>query len=116
MALETYVVDAAEAILLAAERYDESEPVNVGTGSEISILDLVTSIASLTGFTGRITWDTSKPNGQPRRRLDTERAAKSFGFVAKTSFEEGLRRTIDWYRGSRRARHDGRGFDLPVGS
>jgi GDP-L-fucose synthase len=98
-----YVEDAAEAIVLAAERYDSSEPVNLGTGSEISIKDLVTLIARQTGFTGRIVWDTSKPDGQPRRMLDTDRAATQFGFVAKTSFEEGLRKTIDWYRTSRSA-------------
>jgi GDP-L-fucose synthase len=95
-----YVEDAAEAIVLATERYDASEPVNLGTGSEISIRDLVTLIARQTGFTGRIRWDSSKPDGQPRRMLDTDRAARYFGFVAKTSFEEGLRQTIDWYRGS----------------
>jgi len=99
-----YVADAAEAIVLAAERYDGSEPVNLGTGSEISIKDLVALIARQTGFTGRIVWDTSQPDGQPRRMLDTDRAAKYFGFVAKTSFEEGLRKTIDWYRRSRDAR------------
>jgi GDP-L-fucose synthase len=99
-----YVEDAAEAIVLAAERYDSSEPVNLGTGSEISIKDLVTLIARQTGFTGRIVWDTSKPDGQPRRMLDTDRAATHFGFVAKTSFEEGLRKTIDWYRRSLGAR------------
>jgi GDP-L-fucose synthase len=99
-----YVEDAAEAIVLAAERYDSSEPVNLGTGSEISIKDLVTLIARQTGFTGRIVWDTSKPDGQPRRMLDTDRAATHFGFVAKTSFEEGLRKTIDWYRRSPGAR------------
>jgi GDP-L-fucose synthase len=99
-----YVADAAEAIVLAAERYDEGEPVNLGTGSEISIKDLVLLIAGQTGFTGRIAWDASKPDGQPRRMLDTDRAAKYFGFVAKTSFEEGLRRTIDWYRGARAPR------------
>ena len=86
--------------MLAAERYDESDPVNLGTGTEISIRDLVTLIASQTGFTGRITWDADKPDGQPRRMLDTDRAAKYFGFVAKTSFEEGLRKTVDWYRAS----------------
>jgi len=99
-----YVADAAEAIVLAAERYDESEPVNLGTGTEISIRDLVTLIASQTGFTGRITWDAGKPDGQPRRMLDTDRAAKYFGFVAKTSFEEGLLQTIEWYRRSRAPR------------
>jgi len=96
-----YVDDAADAIVLAAERYDASEPVNLGTGSEISIEDLVARIARHTGFTGRIVWDTSKPDGQPRRMLDTSRAAKNFGFVAKTSFDEGLRKTIDWYRRTR---------------
>jgi GDP-L-fucose synthase len=110
-----YVADAAEAIVLAAERYDASDPVNLGTGTEISIKDLVTLIASQTGFTGRITWDAGKPDGQPRRMLDTDRAAKSFGFVAKTSFAQGLGRTVDWYRCSGRAGHDGRGFDLSVG-
>jgi GDP-L-fucose synthase len=98
-----YVADAAEAIVLAAERYDESEPVNLGTGTEIAIRDLVTLIADLAGFTGRIVWDASKPDGQPRRMLATDRAAKYFGFVAKTSFEEGLRRTIEWYRDAGRA-------------
>ena len=96
-----YVEDAAEAIVLAAERYDGAEPVNVGAGHEISIKDLVSLIARLTGFTGRLIWDASKPDGQPRRMLDTSRAATSFGFVAKTPFEEGLRRTIEWYRGRR---------------
>ena len=99
-----YVADAAEAIVLAAERGDESERVNLGTGTEISIKDLVTLIAGRTGFTGRVTWDTDKPDGQPRRMLDTDRAAKSFGFVAKTSFEEGLLRTVEWYRRSRARR------------
>ena len=94
-----YVEDAAEAIVLASERYDGAEPVNVGAGQEISIKDLVGLIAKLTGFKGRIVWDATKPDGQPRRMLDTSRATTSFGFVAKTSFEEGLRRTIEWYRG-----------------
>jgi GDP-L-fucose synthase len=93
-----YAEDAAEGILLAAERYDGAEPVNLGAGQEIAIRDLVGLIARLTGFTGRIVWDASKPDGQPRRMLDTSRAATLFGFVAKTSFEEGLRRTIAWYR------------------
>ena len=93
-----YVEDAAEAIVLAAERYEGAEPVNVGAGQEIAVRDLVGVIAALTGFTGRIVWDASKPDGQPRRMLDTSRAATSFGFVAKTSFEEGVRRTIEWYR------------------
>jgi GDP-L-fucose synthase len=93
-----YVEDAAEGIVLAAEKYDESEPVNLGAGFEISIKDLVHLIARLTGFQGKIVWDTTKPNGQPRRMLDTARAREKFGFVAKTGFEEGLAKTIDWYR------------------
>ena len=93
-----YVEDAAEAIVLAAERYDGAEPVNLGVGHEISIKDLVELVAKLTGFSGTIAWDTSKPDGQPRRMLDTSRAARYFGFVAKTPFDEGLRKTIEWYR------------------
>ncbi len=93
-----YVEDAAEGILLAAERYNSSEPVNLGSGNEISIKDLANLIASLTGFDGEFIWDTSKPNGQPRRALDVTRAEKYFGFRAGTSFEEGLRRTIAWYQ------------------
>lgn len=92
-----YVKDAAEAILLATERYNGSEPVNLGSGMEISIKDLACLIAKLTGFNGEIVWDTTKPDGQPRRSLDTARAEKWFGFRAKTSFEEGLRKTIEWY-------------------
>jgi GDP-L-fucose synthase len=93
-----YVDDCAEAILLAAERYDGPDPVNLGTGSEISIRDLAETIAELTGYEGELVWDTSKPNGQPRRRLDTERAARLFGFHASTPLREGLERTIAWYR------------------
>ncbi len=93
-----YVEDAAEGILLAAEKYNKSEPVNLGAGFEISIKDLVELIAKLTGFKGKIIWDTSKPDGQPRRCLDTSKAEKEFGFKAKTEFEEGLKRTIEWYR------------------
>jgi len=92
-----YVEDAADGILLAAEKYNNSEPVNLGSGMEISIKDLVELIARLTGFKGKLVWDKSKPNGQPRRRLDVSRAEKEFGFKAQVSFEEGLRRTIDWY-------------------
>ncbi len=92
-----YVDDAAEGIVLAAERYDGAEPVNLGTGQEISIRDLVELIARLTGFTGEIVWDTSKPDGQPRRCLDVTRAKELFGFEARTPFEEGLRQTIAWY-------------------
>src|SRR5690606_9948304 len=93
-----YVEDAAEGILLASERYDDSDPVNLGSGNEISIKDLLTTIARHTGYTGRIVWDTTKPNGQPRRALNTDRAFERFGFRAKTDFDEGLRKTIEWYR------------------
>jgi GDP-L-fucose synthase len=93
-----YVEDAAEGILLAAEHYSGPEPVNLGSGNEISIKDLAESIARLTGFTGDLVWDTEKPNGQPRRALDTSRAARLFGFSASTPFETGLRLTIDWYQ------------------
>lgn len=93
-----YVEDATEGILLAAERYNRSEPVNLGSAYEISIRDLLEMIARLTGFDGRIVWDTSKPNGQPRRKVDTMRAERYFGFRAHTPFEEGLRQTIEWYR------------------
>jgi GDP-L-fucose synthase len=92
-----YVADAARAIVLAAERYNSPEPVNIGSGREITIKDLVTLIAELTGFTGQIVWDTSKPDGQPRRCLDTSRAEREFGFRATTDLREGLRKTIDWY-------------------
>jgi len=95
-----YVEDAAEGILLATEKYNSPEPVNLGSGYEIPIRDLVEMIARLTGFKGRLVWDASKPNGQPRRGLDVSRARETFGFTAGTSFEEGLRRTIDWYRQS----------------
>jgi GDP-L-fucose synthase len=93
-----YVEDAAEAIVLAAEHYNDSEPVNLGSGLEISIKELVELIAELTGFKGRLVWDATKPDGQPRRRLDTDRAKQTFGFCAQTDFREGLRRTIAWYR------------------
>lgn len=96
-----YVEDAAEGILLATEKYDSPEPINLGSGMEISIKHLVELIAHLTGFKGRIIWDTSKPNGQPRRRLDVTRAEQAFGFIAGTSFEEGLKKTIEWYRGQK---------------
>ncbi|MEJ2356417.1 MAG: NAD-dependent epimerase/dehydratase family protein, partial [candidate division WOR-3 bacterium] len=92
-----YVEDAAEGILLAAEFYNEPEPVNLGAGFEITIRDLVDLIVELTGFEGEIRWDTSKPDGQPRRMLDTSRAKEKFGFQAKTEFKEGLRKTIDFY-------------------
>ncbi|MBI3597172.1 MAG: GDP-L-fucose synthase [Nitrospirae bacterium] len=95
-----YVEDAVEGILLAAERYNKSEPVNLGIGFEISIRDLVQRIARLTGFTGNIAWDPSKPDGQMRRMLDITRAEKEFGFRAKIGIDEGLRRTVKWYRKS----------------
>lgn len=97
-----YAADAAEGILLATEHYNKSDPVNIGAGFEISIKDLVHKIAKLTGFTGEIRWDASKPDGQPRRMLDVSKAKKYFGFEAKTSFDEGLKATIDWYRKHRR--------------
>jgi GDP-L-fucose synthase len=93
-----YVEDCAEALQLAAERYDAPEPVNLGTGEEISIRELAEVIAAETGFEGDITWDTSKPNGQPRRKLDTSRAEQLFGFRARTPFSEGISRTVAWYR------------------
>lgn len=93
-----YVDDAAEAILLAAERYNKSDPVNLGSAFEVSIKDLVEIITKATGFTGKITWDTTKPNGQPRRKLNTDRARKEFGFSSTTTFEQGLRNTVEWYR------------------
>jgi len=96
-----YVTDAAEGIALAAERYNESEPVNIGSGFEISIRDLAEKIARMTGFEGELVWDTSKPNGQPRRALDTSRATEKFGFTAQTDFEEGLQATIDWFLNNR---------------
>lgn len=93
-----YVEDAAEAIVLATERYDKPEPMNIGSGQEIAIKELAQLIAGLTGYQGEILWDTSKPNGQPRRCLDTSRAERELGWRATTSLEDGLRRTIEWYR------------------
>jgi GDP-L-fucose synthase len=92
-----YVEDCAEGIVLAAESLERSDPINLGAGFEISIKELAALIAELTGFRGRIVWDATKPNGQPRRCLDTSRAWERFGFRAKTDFRAGLRRTIDWY-------------------
>jgi GDP-L-fucose synthase len=92
-----YVDDAAEGILLAAERYDSSDPVNLGNGVEITIRDLATKIAAAARYEGRFVWDSSKPNGQPRRQLDVTRARERFGFVAKTTFDDGLRATVDYY-------------------
>jgi GDP-L-fucose synthase len=96
-----YVDDAAEAILLASERYDGADPVNIGSGAEIRIADLAQEVAHAVGFTGDIVWDPTKPNGQPRRSLDTSRAEKTFGFRAHTPFAGGLRDTVAWYRASR---------------
>jgi GDP-L-fucose synthase len=93
-----YVEDCAEGFLLAADRYDGAEPVNLGTGVETTIRETVELVAELTGFTGEITWDTSMPNGQPRRSLDASRAKELFGFEARTPLREGLQRTISWYR------------------
>jgi GDP-L-fucose synthase len=96
-----YVDDAAEGIVLATELYEGGDPVNLGVGREITIRELVELIVKLTGFTGEIRWDRTKPDGQPRRALDTTRARERFGFEAQTSFEEGLRRTIEWYEANR---------------
>jgi len=93
-----YVEDAAEAIILGAEKYDKPDPVNIGAGFEIKIKELVEIIVKLTGFKGNIIWDATKPDGQPRRSLDVSKAKKEFGFVAKTDFKEGLKKTIEWYR------------------
>lgn len=100
-----YVEDAAEGILLASEKFNGPEPINLGSGFEISIRDLVELIAELTGFKGKLTWDTSKPNGQPRRALDITRAAEYFGFQARVPFREGLEKTIQWYRENRHNLH-----------
>ncbi len=96
-----YVEDAAQGIILASERYDKSEPINLGAGFEISIKDLIEMIAEKVGFNGKIVWDTSKPDGQPRRCLDTRKASKEFNFKASTSFAEGIMKTIDWYKNSK---------------
>jgi GDP-L-fucose synthase len=96
-----YVDDAAEGIVLAADRYDGAEPVNLGVGREITIGELVELIVRLTRFAGDVRWDATKPDGQPRRALDTSRATRQFGFTARTSFEDGLRRTIEWYEATR---------------
>ncbi len=98
-----YVEDAAEGIFRATEQYDKPDPVNLGSGMEISIRELATTIAQMTGFKGRITWDTKQPNGQPRRCLEVSRAEQEFGFKAATPFDVGLRKTIDWYRASKQS-------------
>jgi GDP-L-fucose synthase len=97
-----YAEDCAEAIVLATEKYNKSDPVNISTDLEISIKDLTELIVKLTGFRGKVEWDASMPDGQPRRCLDVSKAREEFGFMAKTGFEEGLKKTIDWYRGIRR--------------
>jgi GDP-L-fucose synthase len=102
-----YVEDAAEAFVLASDRYSDVEPLNIGTGAEISIRELAETIAELTGFEGEIVWDESMPNGQPRRRLDTTRAAAALGWRAGTSLRDGLERTIAWYRAQALAHADG---------
>ena len=93
-----YVADAAEGIVLSAERYNDSDPVNLGSASEISIKNLTETIAHVIGFEGEVRWDTSKPNGQPRRKLDISRAEQLFGFLSHTAFESGLSATVEWYR------------------
>jgi GDP-L-fucose synthase len=98
-----YVEDAADGILLAAERYNGSDPVNLGAGSEISIRDLAELVEKLTGFQGKIVWDASMPDGQPRRKLDTSKAKQLFGFESQTPFEKGLQKTIEWYHAQRRS-------------
>jgi len=97
-----YAPDAAEGIVLATERYNGAEPVNIGSGCEVTIRELAGKIAALTGFSGDIRWDASQPDGQPRRRLDVSKAREYFGFEAKTCLEDGLKATIDWYKASRR--------------
>jgi GDP-L-fucose synthase len=99
-----YVEDCAEGIVKAAASYNESDPVNLGNGREVVIKDLVETIARLTGYQGEIKWQSDKPDGQPRRQLDTRRAFEKFGFRAQTSLEDGLRKTIDWYETSFKAK------------
>jgi len=94
-----YVDDAARAIKLAAEKYNKPDPVNVGSSEEISIKDLVELVVELTGFKGKVAWDRSKPDGQPRRKLNVDRASREFGFRSSTPFRAGLRETIKWYQG-----------------
>ena len=100
-----YAADCAEGIVLAAERYEESEPVNLGSGDEVRIRDLAEMIAETTGFRGSVVWDAAMPNGQPRRQVDASRAAEKFGFRASTPFKDGLRRTVEWYRASINQQH-----------
>jgi GDP-L-fucose synthase len=100
-----FVDDAAAGLVAAAETYNSSEPVNLGTGNEMTIAEIVDRVRACVGFSGRIVWNPSKPNGQPRRRLDTERARREFGFVAQTPFDDGLRATVNWYLEARRTTH-----------
>jgi GDP-L-fucose synthase len=93
-----FVEDAAEGIILAAERYNKSNPINLGSSHEISIRDLAKLIKNIVGYKGKIVWDTTKPDGQPRRKLDIKKAKKEFGFISKTNFEKGLKETISWYQ------------------
>ena len=102
-----FVRDAAEAFAMAIDSYDEPDPVNIGSGREITIRNLTALVCRLAGFRGEVRWDPSKPDGQPRRCLDTSRAREAFGFVAETSLEDGLRETIEWYRSHRPASEDG---------
>jgi len=101
-----YVGDAAEGIILAAEKYNKSDPVNLGAGFEITIKDLVDMIVKIIGFNGKVVWDASKPDGQPRRCLDVSNAKREFGFIAKMGFEEGLRKTVEWYKENRKERSE----------
>jgi GDP-L-fucose synthase len=109
-----YVTDAAEAVVAAAERYDQSDPVNIGSGREISIAELAGAIAEGVGFRGRIVWNGARPNGQPRRQLDCSRAESRFGFRARTEFGDGLLRTIAWYRTTLAARDAAPAIPLPT--
>ena len=109
-----YVDDCAEAIVLAAERYNGAKPINIGAGFEKSIKDLVELIAKFTGFQGAIRWDATKPDGQPRRCLDTRRARDAFGFIAETPFADGLERTITWFRSVRAHQHKDAGDALQL--
>jgi len=101
-----YVDDAAEAVALAAERYESAEPVNIGVGREVAINDLIAMVCEMTGYRGKVVRDLTRPDGQPRRCLDTSRAKEKFGFVARTSFEDGLRKTIAWYEQARLGRRN----------
>jgi len=99
-----YVEDAADGVVLAAEKYERAEPMNLGTGTDISIRELAETVRRHTGYEGEIVWDATRPNGQPRRRLDITRAQREIGFVAPTPFEEGLRRTVEWFVAARAER------------